>query len=73
MVNSVLNCDSFMYQSLVESDKRINLLFDEVTRHYHVIANLTGVMAKRYVLMVVKKAVDTEWHTLANRHAATVC
>jgi len=38
-----------MYQGHVESDKRINLLFDEVTQHYHVIANLTVAMAKRYV------------------------
>jgi len=44
-----LNCDSIMYQGHVESEKRINLLFDEVTRHYHVIGNLTGAMAKRYV------------------------
>jgi len=38
-----------MYQGHVESDKRINLLFDDVIRHYHVICNLTGAMAKRYV------------------------
>ena len=38
-----------MYQGRVDSDKRINLLFDEVTQHYHVIANVTGAMAKRYV------------------------
>ena len=49
VVYSGLNCESIMYQGHVDSDKRINLLFDEVTRHYHVIANLTGAMAKRYV------------------------
>jgi len=47
VVYSSLNCDSIMYQGHVESDKRFNLLFDEVTRHYHVIGNLTGGMAKR--------------------------
>jgi len=47
VVYSGVNCDSIMYQGHVESDKRINLLFDEVTRHYHVIGNLTGAMAKR--------------------------
>jgi hypothetical protein len=31
------------------SEKRIYLLYDEVTRQNHVIANLTGAMAKRYV------------------------
>ena len=49
VVYSGFNCDSIMYQGHVESDKRINLLFDEVTRHYHVIVNLTGSMAKRYI------------------------
>ena len=39
----------------VDSDKRINLLFDEVTQHYHVIANLTGAMAKRYACEGCKK------------------
>jgi hypothetical protein len=38
-----------MYQGHGDSDKRINILFDEVTQHYHVIANMTGAMAKRYV------------------------
>ena len=38
-----------MYQENVDSDKRINLLFVEVTQHYHDIANMTGAMAKRYV------------------------
>ena len=32
-----------------ESEKRIHLLYDETTRHYHVITNLTGAMAKPYV------------------------
>jgi len=42
VVYSGLNCDSIMYQGHVESNKRVNLLFDEVIRHYHVIGNLTG-------------------------------
>ena len=37
-----MNYDCIMFQGQVESDKRINLLFDEVTQHYNVIANLTG-------------------------------
>jgi len=49
MLYSGLNCDSVMYQGHVESEKRINLLFDEVTRHYHVIGYLTGAMANRYI------------------------
>jgi len=49
VVYSGLNCYCIMYQGHVEFDKRINLLFDEITRHYHVIGNLTGAMAKRYI------------------------
>ena len=38
-----------MYQGDIESENRLNLLFDELIRHYHVIGNLTGAMAKRYI------------------------
>ena len=61
-----------MYQGNVESDKRVNLLFDDLTRHYHVIGNLTGPMAKRYVSEGVTKAVDIACYILANIHVATV-
>jgi hypothetical protein len=44
-----LNCDNIMYEGRVESPTRINLLYDEVTRHYHVIGSLTSAMAKRFV------------------------
>jgi len=33
-----------MFVGQVDSSKRLNLLYDEVERHYHVIANLTGAM-----------------------------
>ena len=49
VVYSGLNCHSIMYQGHVESHKRNNVIFDEVTRHYHVIGNLTGAMAKQQV------------------------
>ena len=55
MVYSGLNCDSIKYQVHVESNKRVNLLFDEVTRHYHVIYNLTRAVAKIYVCEGFKK------------------
>ena len=58
MVYSELNCDSNMFQGHVETDKRINLLFVEVTRHYHVISNLTGAMAKRCVCEVCNKGCE---------------
>jgi hypothetical protein len=39
-----LNCDSIMYEGQVETSDRINLLYDDTTRHY-VIGSLTGTMA----------------------------
>ena len=38
-----------MFDGQVESEKRINLLYDSVSKHYHVINNLTGAMTRRYV------------------------
>jgi len=40
-----LGCDDIMYEGQVDSFKHLNLLFDDVERHYHVITNLTGAMA----------------------------
>jgi len=36
-----LNCEIIVYEGYVDSDKRINPLYVEVTKQYHVIANLT--------------------------------
>ena len=41
-----LNCDEIIYEGRVETSERLNMLYDEVTRHYHVIGNLTAAMAK---------------------------
>jgi len=38
-----------------ETEKRINELYDDVARHYHVIVNITGAMAKRYVCEACNK------------------
>jgi len=38
-----------MFEGQVDSVKRINLIYDDVERHYHVIINLTAAMARRYV------------------------
>jgi hypothetical protein len=46
VVYTSLNCDSIMFEGQVETTDRINLLYDDVTRHYHVIGNLTAAMAK---------------------------
>ena len=44
-----LSYDDIYLDGQVESEKRINLVYDGVKRHYHVINNLTGVMARRYI------------------------
>jgi hypothetical protein len=31
-----------MFDGQVQTEKRINLLYDDVARHYHVIVNITG-------------------------------
>ena len=36
-----------MFEGQVEASERLNVLYDEVTRHYQVIGNLTAAMAKR--------------------------
>jgi hypothetical protein len=39
-----LNCKDIIFDGQVESEKRINLLYDDVKRHYHVINSLTGAL-----------------------------
>jgi len=43
------NCEDIYFDGQVESEKRINLVYDVVKRHYHVINNPTGAMARRYI------------------------
>ena len=47
-----LDYGDIIYDGQGTSEKRINLLYDDVNRHYHVIANLTVAMFKRYVVKV---------------------
>jgi hypothetical protein len=67
-----LNCEQIIYDGMGESQKRLNLLYDEVTRHYHVITSLTGAMAKRYVCRECGKGCENaETHKCA--HACSDC
>jgi len=50
-----VSCDNIMFEGYVESNKRLNLLYDDVDRHSHVITNLTGSMAKKYVCKACNK------------------
>ena len=56
LVYTGLNCDEIMYEGRVETSEGLNLLYDEVIRHYHVIGNLTAAIAKRYVCKACGKA-----------------
>jgi len=47
-----------MFEGQVDSSKHLNLLYDEVERHYHVIAKLTGAMTKRYIQGATQKSLD---------------
>jgi len=49
-----------MFDGQVQTEKRINLLYDDVARHYHVIVNITGAMAKRYVCKACNKGCSSD-------------
>jgi len=55
-----LSCEDIMFEGQVDSPKRFNILYDEVERHYHVIANLTIAMAKKYVCKGCRKAFERD-------------
>ena len=50
-----LGSDNIMFEVQVDSSKHLNLLYDDVERHYHAITNLTVVMAKRYIFKACLK------------------
>jgi hypothetical protein len=43
-----LNCDDIIFDGRVDFERRLNV-YDDVTRHYHVITSLIGAMAKKLV------------------------
>jgi len=51
-----LSCDAIMFEGQVDSSKRLNILYDDVECHYHVIFNVTAAMDKKYVCKVCNKA-----------------
>jgi hypothetical protein len=44
-----LNCKDIMFDGQVQSEKRINLLYDDVTHYYHVINSMTGALSRQIV------------------------
>ena len=51
-----------MFDGQVQTEKRINLNYDDEARHYHVIDNITGAMAKRYVCEACNKGCSDVTH-----------
>jgi len=45
-----------MFEGRVDSAKRLNLVYEDVERHYHVITNPAGAMARRYVCTACNKS-----------------
>jgi len=54
-----LNCEDIIFDSQVESEKRINLLYDDVTRHFHAISSVTVVLSRRYVCKICNKGCES--------------
>jgi hypothetical protein len=63
-----LNCDDIVFDAHVESEKRINLLYGDGSRHYQMICNLTGTMTQ-----VVIKGAKGSSGIGVKRRAVTVC
>jgi hypothetical protein len=54
-----LNCEDIMFDGHLESENRINLLYDKVLRHFHVIGNLTGGLSRKYVCKGCNRGCDS--------------
>jgi len=54
-----LTCTEIMLDGKVKSEKRINLLYDNVTRHYHVINSLTGALSRNFVCRGCNKGCES--------------
>jgi len=49
VVYGELNFEDIIFEGRVTSEKRVNLLYDEVKRHFHIITNLTGAMSRQFI------------------------
>jgi hypothetical protein len=60
VVYEVLRCDQIIFEGNNQSAKRLNLLFEPVTKHYLVINSLTGDMAKKYICKACNKSCNLD-------------
>jgi len=56
IVYSGLNSDKIISEGQVDSTKSLNVLYDDVKLYYHVITDLTGAVARRYVCKECNKS-----------------
>jgi len=42
-----LDCKDIMFDGQVDSEKRINLVYDDVQHHYHVVNSVTGALPRK--------------------------
>ena len=49
-----------MFEGIVESTEGLNMLYAEVTRHYHVIGKLTAAMDRKYVCKACGKGCSSD-------------
>jgi len=53
-----LHCEDIMFDGQVESEKRINLLYD-VKHHFHMINSVTGALSRSYVCKGCNKGCES--------------
>jgi len=73
-----MSCDNIMFEGQVDSARRLNIIYDDVERHYHVIASLTGAMARKYVCKGCNKSGTSDFthacdQTCSDCMACTSC
>jgi len=65
------NCEDIYFDGGVESEKRINLVYDDVNKHFHVINSFTGAWRDNMYAEVVMKGVDVTRRISVERRVAS--
>ena len=73
VVFSGFNGEGIMFDGQVHTEKRINLLYDEVARRYHEIVNITGAMVRTSVCKACYKVSPTEVTCKCEQACMYVC
>jgi G:T-mismatch repair DNA endonuclease (very short patch repair protein) len=71
VVYSGLRCENVIFDGHTNSSKRLNLLYDFDTKHFNVIVNIAGAMAKKYVCFGCSKGMS--WKGRNTHNCEYVC